>query len=78
MLSSAELGDQVYPGGARELGRRLCGGIQHQRPHFLHQRQEHPAADSGGAHGKLQRVSGSTRRVFHGEVVQTVGRGWRA
>lgn len=30
MLSPAELGDQVYPGGARGLGRRLCGRLQHQ------------------------------------------------
>lgn len=56
MLSLAELRGQVYTGGAGGLGRWLCGGVQHQRPHFLHQRQEHPAADSGGARGQLQRV----------------------
>lgn len=45
----------MYPGGAGGLGRRLRGGVQHQRPHLLHQRQEHPAADSGISHGQLQR-----------------------
>lgn len=70
MLSSAELRGQMYTGGAGGLGGRLCGGVQHQRPHFLHQRQEHPAADSGDANGQLQRVR-STMRLFYSEVTLT-------
>lgn len=63
----------MYTGGAGGLGRRLRGGVQHQRPHFLHQRQEHPAADSRGARGQLQRVRG-TMRLFYSEVSLTADR----
>lgn len=70
VFSSAELRGQVYTGGAGGLGRRLRGGVQHQRPHFLHQRQEHPAADSGGTRGKLQRVRSNTIRVLFHEGTQ--------
>lgn len=55
------LGGQVYNGGAGGLGGRLRGRLQHQRPHLLHRRRGHPAADSGGARGQLQRVRGSMR-----------------
>lgn len=60
MFSSPELGGQVHTGGAGGLGGRLRGGLQHQRPHLLHQRQERAAADSRGAPGQPQRVSGMT------------------
>lgn len=77
MLSLAELRGQVYTGGAGGLGRRLCGGVQHQRPHFLYQRKKHPAADSRGTNGQLQRVRSTTVRVFYYEVNERVDRGCR-
>lgn len=58
MLFLAELWGPVHPGGAHGLGGWVHGGLQHQRPRFFHQRQEPPAADSGGSCGTLQRVSG--------------------
>lgn len=76
MLSLAEHRGQVYTGGARGLGRWLCGGVQHQRPHFLHQRQEHPAADSRGPRGQRQRVRGTMRSFYPEETLTVKLRVW--
>lgn len=62
--SRAELGGQVRPGGAAGLGRRLPGGLQHQRPRLLPQRQGRAAADPGGSRRQLQRVRGHFVRLL--------------
>lgn len=47
----------MYPGGACELGRWICGGVQHKWPNVLPPCQKHRAADQRGPRGELQGVS---------------------